>query len=326
MYNKDYIEYQVTDCKHKIKLEKNVIENFINLYNTYRNINIDEIPTDQKYEIIKLFEKCSYIENGIAEHKFDIYKLREHSPNLTPFNEIKFYNVLTGKTFTKKSVYLGPIYIQDTYDDRYPDYLYSELGVRKIDILCDENFNDTKTYTTNQILELFADKEIIILDLHFQYSKKTFNSFDCREIISYDNILQVDIDIGDYLAKKGTNVKYLSKHDCNQITDLFFPNLYNFDYLNDFQFKIINKYEQVYPNYLNVCIQEILKMIPNEIKLRREKIDKLFSETKENIANFVEECKSYFKKEIKKQEKLKDKALKDKVLNEKLSDIEELQM
>lgn len=296
-YNNEYIKHQLNDCKGKIQIEKKYIYNFLEFYNKYKDIDINNLSLKEENKFLREFQFCPLKEKN---NTFDTLLIKTY-PALSVFDKIQFCNTLTGKNFTTKTIYtLDNIFIDDIYDDKYLDYLYSELFIYKVEILCDEKFDNEKTYTIKNLVELFKEKEIIILNFDTVRSK-SFSYFN-EDVILY-GVLQSNIIIGDYLAKKGTKVTY-NTDEIDILTALCLPNIYNFQYTFDYQIKRINRYRKIYPDFAKVAIQEILKMIPNEIKLRRENIEKLIQDTKNNINNYSKEYKQWLKKEISKQDKL----------------------
>lgn len=319
--NEDYIKNQLSDCKEEILLEKKFIMNLINLYNKYKNIDVQTMTDREKNKFLEEFNEAKYIDNEKTYHKFDTYLFRKSSPNLSNFDVEKLGTILTGKNLVEKTITLNKLFITDV-SDKYGDYDYSRLCIHNIDILCEKDFDTNKKYSIKEITNLTKQKEIILLDSNNIYSESFNNYHNNRYIDVYK--LKIDLRIEDILFKKGTSIHTDNElYEATQKLKMFyFPNIYNFQYNFKLQLEIIDNYGEIYRNYKNIIVQEMIKMIPNEIKLRRAKIDKLVSETKKNITDFVEECKSYFKKEIKKQEKLKDKALNDKILNEELNNEE----
>lgn len=316
----NYIKNKLNDCKAKIVLEKSIIMNLINFYNKYKNIDVQTMTDREKNKFFDEFKESRYVDDGKAYHKLDNYLVEKFSLNLSKFDVEKLGTILTGKNLVKKTITLNKLFIYDIYD-RY-DYDYSRLYIINIDILCEKEFDANKKYSIKEISNLTEQKEIIIMDSNSIYGE-LFNNRVGDRYINGDK-LKTDIRIGDVLFKKGTTV--YSDNDSYEIykklEKFYFPNIYNFQYSFKLQLEIIDNYEEIYGDYKNIIVQEMIKMIPNEIKLRRQKIDELITETKNSIIDFVEECKSYFKEVIKKQEKLKDKALKDKVLNEELNNEE----
>lgn len=311
MYNNDdFIEREINCSKFEISEQKECIKKFIEFYNKLKQIDIEKLTAEQENQILKNFNKCSYIERpGYLDYSPLVHRIY----NLSNFDEIDFCKKLTGKDLVKKKIYIDAIFYND-YSNAHYDY-YDEYRILRysIDILCDKDFDDNKTYNIKEIQNLFYNKNIIILEVDCERSNNYYTALD--KFLTYNWTSKVyesnqHIDIGDFFVKKGTVIK----HDKGDVNKAFFkaefPELYCLSYSDQKDFTHINTYRKLYPNFGKIALKDIQKMIPNEIKLRKEKIEEIKQNTKNEITKYVKEYKLYLQKELSKQDKIQENAFK----------------
>lgn len=305
------------DEKYK---DKEITDKMIKqLYSLYRFCQISDKTINTKGKLIKLLKK--YDENNKYCSLFGCYGLKEF--NDFDEKEKDFFDLENelAKLFENKEIFNKKIYL-DTYHYEYAyDYEYEAYGNYETAnyfnvFYCDKNALKKDIFSCEEIMQLIANKKIIILGssqtkMLREYDKKILKKLKkCENLEEFNNKIK---NIENYSIKNYVN--YITSHkkdnskEINDIIDSITGGLW------DKKCNLQSKISQIYPQINQIMFEKISKMIENQIKIQNKKI----TEIKKEYSEYMKQLNKYIQKEYKKDKYQKEMLEKTKEENKKNS-------
>lgn len=311
-----------------IEAQKVCIAKYKQFLDYAKKIDTENIPNFEQNRLLSAYLFCAVGNKKVHIHDdFSSYTTSslQFQKNVNDFDYVGLANRLIG-TNVEKKVWLDKLFLLD-YGccEDYGWFEYLKMCRPYVKIACSSNFDNSKTYSEQDIIQLVKTKQIFLIDLGFEESEKEINfSYDTKYVntpIKNTLILTKDIRVGDGTVPLGTRIEYKGRAIAETYESYSNLKTYRFNYsllttqgrryLQNFQ----KETQNLYPKFLLSLLQHLISSIPSEIKARNAKLE----QSKIEAENFIKKNYDNYKKML--EEKI---LTSEKEENEKLEKLKNL--
>lgn len=305
-----------------VQSQKVCIAKYKQFLDYVKNVDVDNVSSYEQNRMLSAYLFCSIGNKKVRIHdNFASYtsKVIQFQENVNGFNHVELASRLIGDCVEKK-IWFDKTYLLDygAYVD-YGWFEYLKICRPYAKIACDASFDDSTTYTEQQILQFIKTKRLFLIDLGFEETEQSITFGTDVKYVNTPNkntlIVAKNVCLGDCILPAGT----ILTNRGHAIAETYenYKNLkpYIFDnsllasnrsrYLQSYQLQTHN----VYPDFSKVLLKYFINSVPNEINARIKKLKQTKAETekfvKENYANY----KKTLEKKIEQSQKQENEKL-----------------